>query len=156
MFVFVFVLWGCAPEDVVIDRRFDACQALVIEVRDATPARRVAVDAAIVLWRARGVTTLTTEPAEGAPTVPLVFEPASPVFHGYYDDELGVIYVNTSLEVDPYAGAITIAHELGHAFGLYHVAADERVSLMNPSNLTVAPTVEDQRALERLWGPCAP
>ena len=47
-----------------------------------------------------------------------------------------------------------IAHELGHAFGLFHVPASERISLMNPGNLTTPPTTADQAALAALWGSC--
>ena len=50
--------------------------------------------------------------------------------------------------------AITIAHEIGHAFGLVHVPADQRTSVMNPNNLVVEPTAEDVDTLATRWGVC--
>lgn len=138
---------ACGQGDGTIDRRFDVCDPIAL---DGDPAR--GVDDAIALWSAEGVTTLVT--GAGVDTIPIVFESAGPATHGFYDDVDGVIYINVDLDADPAARAITIAHELGHAFGLVHVEPDERVSLMNPHNLTVAPTVEDARALELLWGRC--
>jgi hypothetical protein len=156
LFVVVASVAGCGSGDDVIDRRFDVCDAIVLEADGATPAQRAGVDDAIALWAGLGVATLSTAPAEGAATIPIVFEAANPAFHGYYDDEAGVIYVNVELDADPDARAITIAHELGHAFGLYHVSTGERASLMNPHNLTIPPTEEDRRQIERLWGRCGP
>jgi hypothetical protein len=50
--------------------------------------------------------------------------------------------------------AIVIAHELGHVFGLAHVEAVTRISLMNPGNVTTPPTAADQLTLEAQWGTC--
>jgi Zn-dependent peptidase ImmA (M78 family) len=141
--------------DGVIDRMFDPCAPLVLDTSSATPAQQDGVRDAITLWSSRGVTSLRLEPTADAPVIPLVFEEASPAFHGYYDDETAVIYVNTALDADPEARAVTIAHELGHAFGLYHIERDERVSVMNPANLRTPPTEDDQHAVESLWGRCA-
>jgi hypothetical protein len=103
------------------------------------------------LWAARGVTA--TDAAGGDPLA-VVFTPGSDAEHGYYDDASGTIYVNVDLDADPSARAIVIAHELGHAFGLYHVAPDLRASVMNPGNLTVAPTDADAAQVAALWGAC--
>ncbi|MCA9678796.1 MAG: hypothetical protein H6709_01020 [Kofleriaceae bacterium] len=143
---------GCAaPDDGVLDTTFDVCAPLVLE-GDATPAQQASLDQAQQLWRDRGAVGLGVAGADAA-TLPVVFAPGAAVFHGYYDDEAGVLYVNAGA----FAGdsrAITIAHELGHAFGLWHVDAGERLSVMNPGNLTIAPTEDDQRAIEALWGRC--
>jgi Zn-dependent peptidase ImmA (M78 family) len=147
---------ACAGEgDAVIDRMFDPCAPLVLDTSTATPAQQDGVRDAIALWSSRGVTSFADPAIADAPVIPVLFEEASPAVHGYYDDETAVIYVNSVLDADPEARAVTIAHELGHAFGLYHVERDERVSVMNPANLRVPPTEDDQHAVELLWGRCA-
>jgi hypothetical protein len=153
LFVLSASAFACAASDTHLDVTFDVCQPLVLDVAGLDAGQRGSVEDAIALWRARGVTGLHTEPVPGAPVVPIVFQDAAQAFRGYYDDEAGVVYINAGL-ADPRARAITIAHELGHAFGLWHVALDERVSVMNPHNLTVAPTDADQRELEAVWGIC--
>jgi Zn-dependent peptidase ImmA (M78 family) len=102
------------------------------------------------LWRDRGAPSLGYR--AGA-TLEVRFDSAAPQFHGLYDDQAGVIYVNQDL-VDPGLLSIVIAHELGHAFGLLHIDAGERASVMNPGNLTTPPTDADQAAIEALWGAC--
>ena len=120
---------GCADApggDAHLDLVFDVCAPIRLSAPGATAAQLAGVDAAAALWRD----------------------------HGVYEDEVGVVFVNTDL-TDPDARTITIAHELGHAFGLWHVAASERPSIMNPGNLQVLPTVDDQAALAARWGTCA-
>jgi hypothetical protein len=138
---------ACAGGDGVIDVTFDPCAPLGV---DAGGDRRAEVEAAIALW---GLDTVVPGAIDGA-TLEVRFEAANPAMHGFYDDEAGVIYLNTTLDADPAARAIVLAHELGHAFGLTHVDAAERASLMNPHNLTIAPTAEDAAALAALWGRC--
>lgn len=148
-------LAGCAaPADDVLDRTFDVCAPIAIDVIGADPAQRASVDDAIALWRARGATGLGAGGA-GAPRIEIRFEPAAPAHYGYYADETGVVYVNARLE-DPDARAVTIAHELGHAFGMWHVERDDRPSVMNPGNLAIAPNQADAEALLDLWGACPP
>ena len=143
---------GCGAGDGVIDRTFDPCDALVVDAAGATDAQRAGVEDATALWRARGAAGVTAAALDGAPVIPVRFEAADPASHGYYDDVAAVIYINLDLDAD--ARAIAIAHELGHAFGLYHVSADERISVMNPHNLATAPTADDQAAIVALWGAC--
>ena len=52
------------------------------------------------------------------------------------------------------AQAVTIAHEIGHAFGLAHVPAGERASVMNPGNLNIEPNADDAATLALRWGAC--
>lgn len=137
--------------DSTIDITHDICAPLALDVRDATTAQRAAIADGVTLWQMRGVAAFA-EPMPGdADRIVVQLETAAAAFHGVYDDERGMIYLNDQL-ADPAEMAIVLAHELGHAFGLPHV--DDRPSLMNTGNLTIAPTDEDQRALEALWGRC--
>lgn len=144
---------GCtgAAGDGELDVVFDVCAPIRLEAPGASAAQLTAIDAAAALWRAHGVVAIGRD-LDG-PAVEIRFEPAAPAFHGLYQDEAGVVLVNATL-ADPDARAITIAHELGHAFGLWHVAAGERPSIMNPGNLTLTPTLADQAALAARWGAC--
>ena len=90
----------------------------------------------------------------GTDSIQLRFEPAALAFHGLYDDETSVVYINSDIEaLAPLS--VVIAHELGHSFGLPHVPSNERRSLMNPGNLITPPTDADQAAVAALWGTCA-
>lgn len=100
------------------------------------------------LWRDRGAPAIGLR---AGTTVDVQFEAAAEAFHGLYDDTTGIIYINSSIS-DPEVLSIVIAHEVGHAFGLAHITA--RPSVMNPGNLTIKPNVEDQAAIEALWGIC--
>jgi len=73
---------------------------------------------------------------------------------GVYDDERGVVFINRKI-TEGHGRAVTVAHELGHAFGLPHVVESERASLMNPANTSIEPTGDDVAALRALWGNCA-
>ena len=85
------------------------------------------------------------------PTVPLRFQAAAALSHGFYDPVLGLVLVNDDLVARPLA--VTVAHEVGHAFGLVHVT--NRPSVMNPGNLDIEPNATDVTALADLWGRCA-
>jgi hypothetical protein len=135
--------------DTTIANTHDACAPLALVSTTANDAQLEGMRAAEALWRDHGA------PAMGLrsdATVEVRFEAAAPPFHGIYEDKAGVIYINSDL-VEPEL-SIVIAHEVGHVFGLVHVPVDERVSLMNPGNLTSPPTAEDQAALAALWGTC--
>lgn len=150
---FAALLGGCAAGDGdrVLEVVHDACEPLHLVASGATDEERASIDEASEMWNALGQTRLTTATTRGARTLEVRFETAAAVFHGLYDDERGVIYVNHRLE-DPRERAITIAHELGHALGLWHET--DRDSVMNPANLTLAPNAEDGAELEGLWGRC--
>ena len=62
------------------------------------------------------------------------------------------MFINTDLSGG--AQAVTIAHEIGHAFGLAHVPSGERASVMNPGNLNVEPNAADVATLALRWGGC--
>ena len=136
--------------DTTIDLTHDACAPLALVSAAATSLQLEGIEAGQALWRDRGAPALGLR--AGA-TIDVQFQTAAAAFYGLYDDETGIIYINQDITSRP-ALAIVIAHELGHAFGLPHVDKSERLSLMNPGNLTTAPTEEDQRALMALWGAC--
>jgi hypothetical protein len=132
---------------------FDACAPLAI-LPDATVTAEQSngILAGMALWNDRAGTRLTLAPGGGPPGVPLHFQSAAPNFHGLYDAPRGEVFINDDLSGAPLA--ITIAHEIGHVFGLTHVPPDERTSVMNPNNLVVEPTPEDVDTLANRWGVC--
>ena len=133
---------------------YDACEALrVLPGADTQEPELAGVREGLLLWQRAGVTAPRLEDAAAPSELPVTFKLAAAGFHGVYEPESGQVYVNRRLS-DPQERAITVAHEVGHALGLPHVPPEERTSLMNPGNLTVAPTGEDVEALARLWGKC--
>jgi len=143
-----------APADDDVDITFDPCAPLVIElVAGATDAERASVASGVAMWNTQAATRLTLDDVAGAPRLPLRFEKAASAFYGLYDDERGVVLVNDGFS-DGHQRAVTVAHEIGHAFGLAHVERNARLSLMNNGNLHIEPTAADVTALAALWGRC--
>ena len=131
---------------------FSPCQPLALELVGATDeARDTSIDDAVAMWNRVGATLTRT--ADAPDTLPVHFEDAAGNFHGVYEDEVGAIYVNLDL-IDPHERAVTIAHELGHAFGLVHF--DRGDSVMRRANIVVEPGTADGAALRELWGACDP
>ena len=146
------VLTACAaPEPPPIT--FDVCQPITLRAPAVTADQAASLDDALAMWRGLGVSSISRDDFAADGAITLEFREAAPAFHGIYDGASAEIFVNVELG-DRDQRAITIAHELGHAFGLAHVAATDRVSVMNPGNLTVRPDVGDQHALEAIWGAC--
>lgn len=141
---------GCGTGSAAPALTFDPCNPTTITAPAATSDQVASIDAAIAMWHMRGVAGL----ARGDATqVAVEFRDATDAIYGFYDDTTATVYVNTRVD-DPERRAITIAHELGHALGLVHIPLDERASVMNPGNLTIAPTADDSAALVALWGSC--
>lgn len=146
---------ACGASDAVIDNTHALCRPLVLQAGpDATAEERAALAEALEMWRRAGRHEVTLEPVAGIPVVEVRFEDAAPLFKGVYDDELGVVYVNRRL-TDAHARAVTVAHELGHVFGLDHIDEGERVSVMNRANDVVEPSREDWLAAVALSPACA-
>ena len=146
------VLFACgAPAaDPSGDIVYDPCEPVVITPSaELTAPQREGITAAISLWRGVGLDAITLDPQAGTQRVPIRFIPTVAMLHGIYQPKTGEVQVNTRMagrELD-----ITIAHELGHALGLPHILASERVSVMNPGNSTIAPTPDDERQLRVRW-----
>jgi hypothetical protein len=149
--------------------RFDPCQPLTVVVGDGANADRdLGVRTAADLWnQAAGARLTVVESvamppldaaaappldASGAPsaTLPLRFQVAADPSHGFFDPVRGEVLINDDLVARPLV--VTIAHEIGHAFGLFHVSG--RPSVMNAGNLDVEPNAGDVESLAQLWGQC--
>ncbi len=149
---------GCAQDPAASGPAvaFDPCTPVTL-VADATATavQLQGVAAGAALWNASAASELLSGGSAGggaAPPLPVHFQVAGAPFHGLYDAPSGQIYINDDLTGDELA--ITIAHEIGHSFGLVHIPIDVRPSLMNPANLTVQPTAADVTTLAGLWGRC--
>jgi hypothetical protein len=143
--------------------RFDPCVPLALVLDPGTTAdRHAGASAAGVLWDQAASAQLFVPPAgaapaldasgAAAPTLPVHFEVAAAPSHGLFDPVAGDVLINDDLTAGPLT--VTIAHEIGHAFGLVHVT--NRPSVMNPGNLDVEPNAGDVAALAAIWGACAP
>jgi hypothetical protein len=115
----------------------------------ATTAEQDGVRAAVDMWNVAAGSQLSVA-GDAMPSLPVRFEPAAEPSHGLYEPESGRVRINTDLTGRPLA--VTIAHEIGHAFGLVHVIG--RPSLMNAGNLGIGPNEDDVAALEAVWGSC--
>src|SRR5882757_6117211 len=116
---------GCTDESAgAPGLTFNACAPLDIGLPPGLTAEQLqGVTDAVAMWNQAASTALgstaASEPIAG-PMVPLAFQAAAPPFHGLYDNQEGRIFINQDLtDVAPLS--ITIAHEIGHAFGLPHV-----------------------------------
>jgi hypothetical protein len=148
----VAALCACGTSDApgTIEITHDACAPISLVADAPTEIQSAALQGGQDLWLDRGAPALGRRAGE---TIEVRFKPAAAAFRGLYDDTEGVIYINSEL-VDARVLSIVVAHELGHAFGLQHVPASERPSLMNPGNISTPPTAEDQAELAKLWGTC--
>ncbi len=129
---------------------FDPCEPVAVASAGASAEQLASIDDAIALWHADGVTMLSRGDAA---QISIVFRDAPDAMYGYYDAPNATVYINTRI-VDPAERAITIAHELGHAYSLVHIPVATRASVMNPGNLTVTPNAGDEAALVTAWGAC--
>jgi hypothetical protein len=157
---------GGGPDESGPPVTYDPCASVAVVTDSGITADESAgVAAGIALWNQSAGTRLSlaapaaTAPSgddagadAGTPGLPLHFQTAAAPFHGLYDAPNGQVFINTDLTGE--ALAVTVAHEIGHAFGLVHIPADQRHSVMNPNNLVVEPTAEDVDTLAMRWGVC--
>jgi hypothetical protein len=155
---------GCgetsSDSSAVASVRVDPCEPAVVSLGpEATDDQKAGVRAAIELWN-RGVSARlsvsdapddgTAAPPSGPTTLPLHFRRAAAPSHGYFDPPTGQILINEALSAHELV--VTIAHEVGHAFGLAHVSG--RPSVMTQGNLKIEPTEGDFAELVAMWGAC--
>lgn len=151
------LLSGSGCEDILFfEKVYDPCSPLVLESPpDATDEERASIAEGVELWReVFAIATTLDKGPEGARRLPVEMVEES-FYMGFFDDKNGVIRLGRRV-TDPDVRAVVMAHELGHAFNLFHVDSSERSSVMNRGNKDVVPTVEDAESLERKWGLCAP
>jgi hypothetical protein len=135
---------------------FNPCTPVTLAPDAAASAGELAgIAAAAVLWNhsAGSALAMVSSTSAGGPAMlPIHFQTAAAPIHGLYDGPDGQVFINDDLSGEELA--ITLAHEIGHSFGLVHIAPDVRASLMNPGNLTVSITPDDIATLTALWGRC--
>ncbi len=152
--VLAVALTACGgPGDTHMDIVFDACEPLVLVPEDASDGQRASIGWAVAMWAQVANTRLTLEEDPALPHLTIRFEAASLGDWGLYDDEQGIVLINSRID-DRHARAITVAHELGHAFGLWHLDEDKRRSVMNQGNLEIEPNDGDGHDVADLWGYC--
>lgn len=134
---------------------YDPCSPLAIDVApDISGDERLGVEGAIAAWSRVLPTRIAIGAADGAASVlPIRFESGDTFYRAIYWDSFGMISISRD-RLAPEDYPLAIAHELGHAFGLLHVDKSDRASVMNVSNLEVAPTDDDAAAVRARWATC--
>ena len=152
--LFPFLFAACSFDD-KIDTTFDPCSPLtIVPGSNSEPHELQSIEDAILAWNQVLPTRIEIGPPLGAGgELRILFEPGNTYFRAIYLDKPGKILIsreNLAAKDLPLA----IAHELGHAFGLWHVPIEERASIMNVGNLDLVPGPEDAFAVSALWDSC--
>lgn len=146
-------LSACATNQDV-ETTFDPCSPLAIAVDSPHADDVAAVTSALEAWgRVLPVQATATAGAPASGELTVRFLDGEQPVRGIYWDAIGVVEISRDM-LEPRAYPIAVAHELGHAFGLVHVDAAERPSVMNVSNTTVEPTPEDAALVIAKWSSC--
>lgn len=148
------ILPSCANDEEV-RTVYDPCSPLTIVVPDdTTPVEVASIESAIAAWQhVLPARIVVGAGAQASDALPVRFESGDTFFRGIYWDAKGIISISRE-RLAPEDYPLAVAHEMGHAFGLVHVAATERPSVMNVSNLDVAPTDDDAAAVRVRWETC--
>jgi Metallo-peptidase family M12B Reprolysin-like len=154
--VIILTSGGCVGgDDAAPPALADPCSAILLQpATGATAAELAAIVDAAGMWGAVAGTNMsvTGDGLGGAATaIPIRFASAPLAFLGAYEVKEGDLVINADI-ADEATRAIIVAHELGHAFGLSHVAG--RASVMNAGNATVPPNALDAADLVARWGAC--
>src|SRR4051794_1814471 len=81
---------GAPDDDAPIKTVFDPCEPVVLAPEPGTSnAERQSVSEAIHMWNGLTQSSYTLDDVEGAPVIPIHFDPAGIPFHGFYDPERG-------------------------------------------------------------------
>lgn len=150
----VSLAFACGPADDVIDITYDPCSSLTIASAPGNQASEIeSIEAAIETWSHVIPTAIEVGPwTEDRSALAIRFESGDTFYRAVYWDQVGEISISRE-HIDSADYPVAIAHELGHAFGLRHIA--ERPSVMNQGNLEIAPNGEDALAIAALWASCA-
>lgn len=146
-------LSACATNQDV-ETTFDPCSPIAIAVDSAHAEDVDAVTAALDAWgRVLPVQATATTGAPVSGELAVRFLDGEQPVRGIYWDAIGVVEISRDM-LAPSTYSVAVAHELGHAFGLVHVDAGERPSVMNVGNTTIEPTPEDAALVLAKWASC--
>ena len=147
---------ACASQDEAATV-YDPCSPLTLSISsDLGADERRGVDEAIAMWSAVLPTHIEVGTGARASNVlPVIFVRGDVAHRAAYWDRSGIIEIARD-RLEPSTYGIALAHELGHAFGLLHVATSDRASVMNVGNLEVRPGADEAAELRALWPACQP
>jgi hypothetical protein len=150
---------ACMTDD-TIDITFDPCSPLtIVPGADTEQHELQSIEEALVAWDRVLPTRISVGTAAGGDgeigdgELPISFEDGDTFYRAIYFDKWGEILISRE-KLAPEDYALAVAHELGHAFGLFHVPAQERASIMNVGNLDIVPSADDAFAVSALWDSC--
>jgi hypothetical protein len=146
---------ACLTDD-TISTTFDPCSPLTIVPGTDTEEHEIqSIEEALGAWERVLPTRVSVASSSGSDgELSIFFESGDTFFRAIYMDQWGEILISRE-KLAPEDYALAIAHELGHAFGLHHVPAQERASIMNVGNLDIVPSADDAISVSALWDSCS-